>query len=242
VRTGTKVSKLERGKSSAKLELEGAKPGTVEVDLVLVGIGLECNSEIVTKNASLGVKTGPRGGIVVNERMESSVPGIYAIGDVTNKTWLAHGASAEGIAAATNATGGDAKMDYRVVPACTFTSPEVASVGLTEQAAKDKGYDVRTGRFMFSTLGRAHAMNETEGMLKIVGDAKTDEVLGVHIMGAEAGELIAVGALAMRLEATVEDISHTIHTHPTLAEGILEAAEDYYGESIHTRPSKRRAG
>jgi dihydrolipoamide dehydrogenase len=242
VRTGAKVAKLERGANGARLELEGAKPGSIEAELVLVGIGLECNSEVVTKSPALGVKTGPRGGIIVNERMESSVPGIYAIGDVTNKTWLAHGASAEGIVAATNAAGGDMKMDYRVVPACTFTTPEIASVGLTEQAARDKGIDVKTGRFMFSTLGRAHAMGETDGMIKIVGDAKTDEVLGVHIMGAEAGELIATGALAMRLEATVEEIAHTIHTHPTLSEAILEAAEDYYGEGIHTRPAKRRSG
>lgn len=239
VRTGTKVAKLVHGAGGVTLTLEGDKPGEVEVDLVLVGIGLECNSEVVTATPGLGVKTGARGGIEVNDRMETSVPGIYAIGDVTNKTWLAHGASTEGIVAATNATGGDMHMDYRVVPACNFTLPEVASVGLTEAAAKAKGIEVKTGKFMFSGLGRAHAMGETDGMIKIVGDAKTDELLGLHIMGAEAGELIAVGGLAMRLEATVEDIAHTIHTHPTLAEAILEAAEDYYGVSIHTRPSKR---
>jgi dihydrolipoamide dehydrogenase len=239
VRTGTKVAKLVHGAGGVTLTLEGDKPGEVEVDLVLVGIGLECNSEVVTATPGLGVKTGARGGIEVNDRMETTVPGIYAIGDVTNKTWLAHGASTEGIVAATNATGGDMHMDYRVVPACNFTLPEVASVGLTEAAAKAKGIEVKTGKFMFSGLGRAHAMGETDGMIKIVGDAKTDELLGLHIMGAEAGELIAVGGLAMRLEATVEEIAHTIHTHPTLAEAILEAAEDYYGVSIHTRPSKR---
>lgn len=240
VRTETKVAALKHGKKSVTLTLEGKKAGEIEVDVVLVGIGLQCNSEVVTRTPALGVKTGARGGIEVNARMETSVKGIYAIGDVTNKTWLAHGASAEGITAATNATGGDVKMDYRVVPACNFTSPEVASVGLTEKAAREKGYEVKTGRFLFSGLGRAHAIGETDGMVKIVGDAKTDELLGMHIMGHEAGELIAVGALAMRLQSTVQEIAHTIHTHPTLAEAILEASEDYDGLGIHTRPAKKR--
>jgi dihydrolipoamide dehydrogenase len=151
---------------------------------------------------------------------------------------LAHGASAEGLVAAANATGGDATMDYRVVPACTFTTPELASVGLTESKARGAGYDVKLGRFQFAASGRAHAMGETEGMVKIVGDAATDEVLGVHIMGPEAGELIAVAALAMKLEATVEDIAHTIHTHPTLAETMMEAAEAYYGTGTHTPPPR----
>lgn len=239
IRTSTKVQELKHTKSGVTLSLEGAKAGDVDVDLVLVGIGLECNSEVVTRTPGLGVKTGPRGGIQVDERMETTVPGIYAIGDVTNKTWLAHGASAEGIVAATNATGGNRHMNYRVVPSCTFTSPEVASVGLTETQAKAEGYTVKTGSFLFAGNGRAHAMGETEGLVKIVGDAATDQLLGLHIMGAEAGELIAAGAMAMSLEATVEEIAHTIHTHPTLAEAIMEAAEDYYGEGIHTRPAKR---
>lgn len=239
VRTSTKVKELKHTKGGVTLSLEGAKAGDVDVDLVLVSIGLECNSEVVTRSPGLGVQTGPRGGIVVDDRMETTVPGIYAIGDVTNKTWLAHGASTEGIVAATNATGGNRRMNYRVVPSCTFTSPEVASVGLTETQAKEQGYNVKTGTFLFAGNGRAHAMGETEGLVKIVGDAATDELLGLHIMGAEAGELIAAGAMAMSLEATVEEIAHTIHTHPTLAEAIMEAAEDYYGEGIHTRPAKR---
>jgi dihydrolipoamide dehydrogenase len=238
VRAGTKSSKVEVKGSTVTLELEGAKPGAIEVDLVLVGIGLQCNSEVVTQTPSLGIKVGPRGGIIVNDHMETSVPGIYAIGDVIDKTWLAHGASAEGIVAATNATGGDKRMNYRVLPACNFTSPEVASVGLSEKKAKDQGFDVKVGRFLFMGNGRAHAIGEPEGMIKIVGDAKTDEILGVHIMGPEAGEMIATAALAMSMEATVEEIVQTIHTHPTLSEVILEAAEDYYGMSIHSRPKK----
>jgi dihydrolipoamide dehydrogenase len=238
VRTGTKVAKLEHLKKGIKLTLEGDAPGEVEVDLVLVGIGLACNSELVAANPKLGIQLGKRGGIIVNEKMETATPGIYAIGDVIDRTWLAHGASHEGIVAATNATGGNKKVDYRVLPACNFTSPEVASVGLTEKEAKDKGINVKTGRFAFMANGRAHALGETEGMVKIVGDAATDEIVGVHIMGAEAGELIATAALAMSMEATVEEIVHTIHTHPTLSEAILEAAEDYYGMGIHSKPRK----
>ena len=238
VRTGTKVSRLEHLKKGVKLTLEGDTPGEVEVDVVLVGIGLACNSELVAANPKLGIQLGKRGGIIVNDRMETAAPGIYAIGDVIDRTWLAHGASHEGIVAATNVTGGNKKVDYRVLPACNFTSPEVASVGLTEKEAKDKGINVKTGRFAFLGNGRAHALGETEGMVKIVGDATTDEIIGVHIMGAEAGELIATAALAMSMEATVEEIVHTIHTHPTLSEAILEAAEDYYGMGIHSKPKK----
>ena len=238
VRTGTKVAKLERLAQGAKLTLEGEAPGEIEVDLVLVGIGLQCNSEIVAANPALGIQLGKRGGVIVNDRMETGAPGVYAVGDVIDRTWLAHGASAEGIVAATNATGGSKKVDYRVLPSCNFTSPEVASVGLTEKEAADKGFKVKCGRFAFAGNGRAHALGETDGMVKIVGDAATDEILGMHIMGPEAGELIALGALAMSMEATVEEIVHTIHTHPTLAEAVLEAAEDYYGMGIHSKPRK----
>lgn len=239
VRTGTKVANLSKTAKKATLTLEGDQAGTVEVDLVLVGIGRRYHNEAV---AGLpGIELGPRGQVLVDEHMETSVAGVYAIGDVTGKTMLAHGASAEGITAAVNATGGRKRMDYRVVPACTFTHPEVASVGMTEKQAMEAGHEVRVGRFQFLASGRAHAMNATDGMVKIVGDAQTDEILGVHIMGAEAGELIATAALAMKLEATVEDIAHTIHTHPTLAETLLEAAEDLHGMGIHTPPRRKRA-
>lgn len=236
VRTGTSVAKMDSSGDVLNLELQGAKPGTIEADLVLVGIGRRFHSEVVSRNEHLGVKLGPKGQILVNERMETNIPGIYAIGDVTGKTMLAHGASAEGLTAAANALGANKKMNYRVVPACTFTSPEVASVGLTEKEARDTGVNVKVGRFPFMSSGRAQSMNATEGMVKIVGDAATDEVLGVHIMGAEAGELIASAAVAMSMEATVEEIAHTIHTHPTLSEAVMEAAEDYLGLGIHSAP------
>lgn len=236
VRPGTKVAKLEDEAGDVTLTLEGKHAGEVNADLVLVSIGLQCNSEVLAPE--LGIKLDSRGGIPVNERMETPVKGIYAIGDVINRTWLAHGASREGIVAATNCTKGNQKMDYRVVPSCVFCAPEIAHVGLSEAEALDKGYTVKVGKFMFSANGRAHAMGETDGLVKIIGDAKTDELLGMHIMGHEASELIAVGALGMRMEATVEEIVATIHTHPTLAEAIHEAAEDYFGLSIHT-PAKR---
>ncbi len=239
VRTGTTVAKLERKPSGVTLTLEGAKAGVIDVDLVLVGIGRRYYSEVVTSTPGLGVKIGKRGEILVDEYLETSVPGIYAIGDVVGKTLLAHGASCEGLVAAENATGGRKKMDYRVVPACNFISPEVASVGLTETAARAAGIDVKIGRFDFVASGRAQAMGETDGMVKIVGDARTNEVVGVHIMGPEAGELNAAAAMAMSLEATVDDIAHTIHTHPTLAETVMEAAEDFLGVGIHTLPGKK---
>ena len=238
VRTNTQVSKMDINKNGVHLTLTGEKKGELDVDQVLVSIGMKCNSEAIASAPGLGIAVNKRGGIPVNERMETSVPGIYAVGDVVDKTWLAHGASAEGIIAAENATGGRRKIDYRVVPACNFTSPEVASVGMTEKKARDAGIDVKVGRFPYVASGRAQAMGETEGMVKIVGDAATDEVVGVTIMGAEAGELIATAALAMSMEATVEEIVRTIHTHPTLAETLMEAAEDYYGHGIHT-PAKK---
>lgn len=238
VRTGTTVKKIVHGRKHMTLTLEGDHAGEIDTDRVLVGIGRRYHSEVVAGTPGLRVKLGKRGEILVNERMETSVPGIYAIGDVTGRTMLAHGASAEGLVAAANATGGHETMDYRVVPACTFTSPEVASVGLTEAKARAAGIDVKVGRFSFLASGRAHSMGETDGLVKIIGEARTGEVVGVHILGAEAGELIAAAAIAMKLEASVEDIAHTIHTHPTLAETMMEAAEDFYGLGIHTPPRK----
>jgi dihydrolipoamide dehydrogenase len=237
IRTGTTVKAMDKKKSGVRMELEGAMGGPLEVDLVLVGIGRKYNSEALT-GGGLEARTGARGQIEVDDRLETSVPGVYAIGDVVGKTLLAHGASAEALVAAENAVGGDRRMNYRVVPACTFTSPEIAHVGLTEQQAREQGIDVAIGRFDHKASGRAQAMGETEGMVKIVGDSTTDEVIGVHVMGPEAGELIASAAMAMSLEATVEEIAHTIHTHPTLSETLMEAAEAYLGRGIHTPPKR----
>ena len=242
VLTGTTVKSMTRKGSTVSLELSGAKEDSIKADYVLVGIGVRYNSSPVTEEPSLGVKVTPKGAIVVDARMETNIPGIFAIGDVTGKTMLAHGASAEAIVAAENATGGNRVIDYRVVPACTFTHPEVASVGLTEKEAAATGASIRIGRFSYRASGRAHAIGETEGLVKIVGDAATGEVLGVHILGAEAGELIAAAAMAMHLEATAEEIADTIFTHPTLSETIKEAAEDFLGVGIHTPPKTVKRG
>ncbi|GMW02521.1 MAG: dihydrolipoyl dehydrogenase [Candidatus Hydrogenedentota bacterium] len=238
IRVGTMVSKLDARTDGIKLTLEGEHPGTVDTDLVLVAVGRRFHSEVVTKTPGLGVEVTPRGAIIVNERMETTLPGVYAIGDVTAKTLLAHGASNEGLIAAANAMGGNKQMDYRVIPACTFTSPEVAHVGMTEAQARATGRDIHVGRFGFSHSGRAFTMADTEGFAKIIGDAGTDEVLGVHICGPEAGELIAPAALAMRLEATVEELFDTVYTHPTLSEVLMEAAGDYFSLGIHTPPKR----
>ena len=181
------------------------------------------------------------GAIVVNEWMETSVAGVFAIGDVVGGKLLAHVASAEGIVAAENVTGGDSRMDYRVVPSCTFSTPEVASVGMTESEAAEAGIAVKAGRFPFAANGRALSMGEPEGFVKIVADADTAEVLGVHILGAEASQLIAEAALAMQIECTAEEIAHTIHVHPTLSEALMESAEAVLEGAIHLPPKSRRA-
>ena len=165
--------------------------------------------------------------------METSVPGIYAVGDVTGKMMLAHVASRQGIVAVENALGGSSRMDYGVVPAGIFTMPEVGSVGLREHQAIERGIRYKVGRFQYRGLGKAHAMGEITGMAKIVADEATDKVLGVHICGAHATDLIHEGALAIRMGATSTQLGGMIHAHPTLAEALMEAAEDVHGMAIH---------
>ena len=147
-------------------------------------------------------------------------------------------ASAQGIVAAVNAAGGMEKMDYRVVPNCIFTIPEIGSVGMTEAEAKEKIGEIKIGKFYYAGLGKALAAGEPDGFYKIISDAKTDEILGVHIYGAHATDIIAEAAVAMKLESTVEELGKTIHAHPTLAEGVMEAAHALHGECIHM-PAKR---
>jgi len=167
------------------------------------------------------------------------VPGLSAIGDVIvigdrPHPQLAHVSSAEGIVVAERIAGLDpAPLDYDKVPACTYCAPEIGSVGLTEAEARDRGYDVRVGTFPFSALGRARIAGETEGFVKVVGETRYDQLLGVHIIGAHATELIAEAAAALRLESTVEDLARTIHAHPTMAEAMGEAAHATLGGAIH---------
>lgn len=206
--------------------------------MVLVSIGRSMNSEHIGLDA-IGVNRGRRGEILVNEKMETSVPGIYAVGDVTGKLLLAHVASQQGLVAAENALGGDEKMDYSVVPAGIFTMPEIGSVGLREKQALEMGIKVRVGRFPYRALGKAHAMGEITGMVKVIADEATDKVVGVHICGAHAADMIHEGALAVKTGVTSKDLGRMIHAHPTLAEALREAAEDVHNMAIHVSRKRK---
>jgi len=174
-----------------------------------------------------------RKAIKVDEKMRTNIPGIYAVGDVVGKIMLAHVASREGIVAVENISGKEILMDYKVVPNCVFSMPEVASVGLTEEEARKENNNIKVSKFPFMANGKALGMGETEGMVKIITDADTLELLGVHILGAHASDLIAEGTLALSMEATAFEIVNTIHAHPTLAEATAEAAEGIVGKPIH---------
>jgi dihydrolipoamide dehydrogenase len=170
----------------------------------------------------------------VDEYMRTNVPHIYAIGDVVKTPQFAHVASAEGVLAVDHIAGKPAEpIDYDKVPSCTYSQPEVASAGLTEREARERGYDLKVGKFPFSAIGKAMIVGGTGGFVKIVSDARYDEVLGVHIVGPKATELIAEASLGLKLETTTEEIAHTVHPHPTLSEAMLEAAHSVYGEAIH---------
>jgi len=204
----------------------------VIAEKALVSIGRAFNSDGIGLE-EIGINKGRRGEIIVNENMETNVRGIYAVGDVIGGLMLAHVASREGIIAAKNVMGGDDKIDYSVVPAAIFTSPEIASVGLREHQAAERGIKVRTGHFQFRALAKAHVMGEITGIIKIVSDEISDRILGVHIIGPHASDIIHEAALAIRSGLKVKDIAETIHAHPTLSEGLMEAAEDVRGEAIH---------
>jgi dihydrolipoamide dehydrogenase len=176
--------------------------------------------------------------IKVNEKMETNIPGIYAIGDVTGKQMLAHKASAEGMVAAENALGSQNKIDYSRIPNCIYTFPEVASIGLTEKQADAQGLQVRIGRYPFQSNGRALAMGELEGFVKVIADKDLGQVVGIHILGDHATDLIGGPVLAMALEITVEEIGKAIQAHPTLNEALSEAALDAVKEAIHL-PKKK---
>jgi dihydrolipoamide dehydrogenase len=228
--TDVKVEKIEIREDSVQAFLSDGK--TMETEKVLVSIGRAMNSKDIGLE-NIGVKTGQRGEIIVNNRMETNIDGVYAVGDVTGGIMLAHVASREGIVAAENALGRNAVINYNVVPTAIFTSPEIASVGLRERQALEKGYKIKSGRFQFRALGKAHAMGEISGLIKIIVDEQSDGILGTHIIGPHASDLIHEVALAINNGLTVRDIAYTIHAHPTLSEAIMEAAEDVYDSAIH---------
>lgn len=228
--TGVIVEKVEGQHDGMHVRLSDGKELIAEK--ILVSVGRSLNTENIGLEA-VGIKKGSKNEISVNEKMETNIEGIYAIGDVTGGILLAHTASRQGIVAAYNACGIEKRYDPSVVPAAIFTSPEIGAVGLKENQAEEKGIKVVTGHFPFRALGKAHAMGEIEGMIKIVADANTDKVLGVHIIGPHASDLIHEGALAIKAGLKVKDVADMIHAHPTLAEGLMEAAEDVHGEAIH---------
>jgi dihydrolipoamide dehydrogenase len=172
--------------------------------------------------------------VPVDEYMRTNIPNIYAIGDVTGgKLALAHVATHEGEVAADNALGHARKADYRAIPSAVYTEPEIAVVGLTEQEAQKQGYDIEVGKFSFKTLGKAMAINQAVGLVKIVSEKKYGQILGAAICGPHASDLIHEVVVSIKLESTVEELMNTIHAHPSLSEAVMEAAQDVKGESVH---------
>jgi len=212
-------------------KLSNGKEVVAQQMLVCVGRRPDCSGLEVEK---AGLKAGPKGELPVNEHMQTAQPHIYAAGDVTGGPLLAHVGSEEGVVAATHATGAiTASMDYRVIPACVFSFPEIATVGMTEQEAAKATEKIIAKKFPFRALGKAHITGETDGFVKMVADGKTGELLGVHICGFDASALLGEATLALQLECTAEELSRTIHAHPTLPESIREAADGVIGLPIN---------
>lgn len=232
--TNTKVSNVAVGKDGTTVEIETAdgKKEKIDAECTLIAIGVQGNTENIGLE-KLGVKM-TKGFIDVDEYMRSSVPSIYAVGDVAGPPWLAHVASAEGLVAAEHIALGHAHtVDYDNIPGCTYCQPQVASVGKTERALKEAGVAYKVGKFPFSALGKARAIGRTEGFVKLIFDEKYGELLGAHIIGPEATELLEELAIARSHGATAESILKTIHPHPTLSEAVMEASSVAMGEAIH---------
>jgi dihydrolipoamide dehydrogenase len=218
------------GSVAVRVDVSG-KTETLVADVVLVAVGMRPNGAGVGLE-ELGVKVD--GGFVPSDSVgKTNIEGIYAIGDCSSAPLLAHKAMKEGEVVAEVIAGHRTAKDWVAIPAAIFTDPEIATVGLGEQQAKEKGIDIRVGKFPFAALGRAMAVNETDGFIKFVADKSTHEILGVHIVGASATDLISEGALALEMHAFLEDVALTVHPHPTLGEGMMEAAMNALGQSVH---------
>jgi dihydrolipoamide dehydrogenase len=230
----TRVERVTRSDAGCEViaRTSAGKTETFRAEKMLLAVGRSPLSQNIGLEAA-GVAT-ERGYITVDPYMRTNVPGIYAIGDVVPTPWLAHVASAEAVVAVEHMAGRETRpLNYDQVPGCTYCAPEVASIGLTEARARERGYDVAVGKFPFTAIGKARCLNDTSGFVKIVAEKKYDEVLGVHIVGPAATELIAEAGAALKLEATSEELVRTIHAHPTLSEAIHEAAEAVGGHAIH---------
>ncbi|PYM46590.1 MAG: dihydrolipoyl dehydrogenase [Candidatus Rokuibacteriota bacterium] len=233
IRTGVRVQKVSPGKAGLTVEIEAeGKAERLEAEQVLMAVGRASRTKGLGLEA-LGVAS-ERGLVTVGPTMETSVKGIFAVGDMTGRQMLAHKAMAEGVVAAEAIAGRSPRpVDYDNVPSCTYCRPQVASIGLSEAKARTNGREIAVGRFPFTANGKAVALGETEGFLKVVADKRTGEILGVHIVGSEATEMIHEFAVGRTLEATLEEIIHTIHAHPTLSEAALEATLAALGQAIH---------
>lgn len=232
IHTGTKCEDFKVGKKSVKLSLtKDGKSEGIEAETVLSAIGVVANIEGVLA-PELKIELD-RNYIKVGDDYQTNVKGVYAAGDIIGPPWLAHVATFEAVSAVNGMFGHGTPHRVKTFPGCTYCQPQVASIGLTEKAAKEKGLDYKIGKFPFTASGKAVAASESEGFVKLVVDKKTGEIHGAHIIGAEATELIAEYGLAMNLEATVAEVHHTIHAHPTLSEAVMEAAAAAMGEAIH---------
>lgn len=244
VHVKTKVKSVKKGSGGVKVEVDKeGKTETFTVDKVLVTIGRKPNTDTLDLDKA-GLRTDEKGFLRVGPSRMTDIPSIYAIGDVAGQPLLAHKGSKEGMVAAEAIAGHKVAYDIVAMPAVVFTDPEIATVGLSEAEARAQGYDVRVGNFPFVANGRALSVSEPDGMVKMIGDSKSGRLLGVHIVGAEASNLIAEAALALEMGATVEDLALTVHAHPTLPETIMEAAEATLGHAIHIfqRPTGTKSG
>jgi dihydrolipoamide dehydrogenase len=224
----------ERGdRAVLTVELKDGKTAAIDADKILLSIGRKPNSEALGLEAA-GVAVGKGGFVIADDKLRTNVPGIYAIGDLIGGMMLAHKATKEGEVVAEVIAGHNAAFDVRTIPAVVFTDPEIASTGLTEDEARAKGHtELKVGKFPFAALGRALSVNDTDGFVKVVADARTGELLGVHIAGNGGSDLISEATLAIEMGAVADDLRLTIHPHPTLSEAMMEAAAAAMGEAIH---------
>ena len=244
IHTGAKalgVKEKDPAKASQlnlEIETKEKTKQSISADVILVSVGRKPNSENMGLE-KLGIKMDPRGNIITNNQSLTNAANIYAIGDVAGAPQLAHRATMDGLLVAANIAGEKSFKDYKTVPWAVFCDPEISTAGLTEKEATEKGFKVLVGRFPFAASGKALCMNEPEGLVKVIIDETTKAILGVHIVGTEASNLIAEAALAIEMGATVEDLVRTIHTHPTLPEALPEAIEAAFYKAIHIYKPKR---
>ncbi|RMB63869.1 dihydrolipoyl dehydrogenase [Dokdonia sinensis] len=233
VMTNSSVEKVEKTKNGVKATVKTKKgEETLEADLVLSAVGIKTNIENIGLE-DVGIVTD-KDKIIVNDFYQTNIPGYYAIGDVTPGPALAHVASAEGITCVEKISGMNVeKIDYANIPGCTYATPEIASVGMTEKQAKEAGYEIKVGKFPFSASGKASAAGTKDGFVKVIFDAKYGEWLGCHMIGAGVTDMIAEAVLGRKLETTGHEVLKTIHPHPTMSEAVMEAVADAYDEVIH---------